>query len=128
MYDKEFRLHMSRFPQRSWAIILQQAWSMRLKDRVVNRLNNSSPGGNGYSGSSRTRVNDPCRRFNRGRCNFGSSCKYEHRCSYCFKFGHSTLNCRKAQADRNDRGKRQSGSRFGSPNKRNNYKEDHREL
>lgn len=28
-YDKEFRLHLSSHPQRSWAIILQQAWSMK---------------------------------------------------------------------------------------------------
>ena len=29
-YDKEFRMHLSNYPQRSWAIILQQAWSMYL--------------------------------------------------------------------------------------------------
>ena len=29
-YNKEFRLHLSSHPQRSWAIILQQAWSMKL--------------------------------------------------------------------------------------------------
>ena len=39
----------------------------------------------------------------RGKCNFGATCKYEHRCSYCFKFGHSVLNCRKAASDRNSR-------------------------
>ena len=27
-YDKDFTLHLSRHPERSWAIILQQAWSM----------------------------------------------------------------------------------------------------
>ena len=32
-YDKDFRLHLSRYPHRSWAVILQQAWTMRLKDR-----------------------------------------------------------------------------------------------
>ena len=32
-YDKEFRMHLARHPECSWAIILQQAWSMRLKDR-----------------------------------------------------------------------------------------------
>ena len=26
-YDKEFRRHISRYPSRSWAVILQQAWS-----------------------------------------------------------------------------------------------------
>ena len=30
-YDKEFRMHVARHhPQRSWSVILQQAWSMRL--------------------------------------------------------------------------------------------------
>ena len=33
-YDKDFRLHLSHFPNRSWAIILQQAWSIRLKDKL----------------------------------------------------------------------------------------------
>ena len=33
-YDKEFRMHIARHPERSWAIILQQAWSMRLRDRL----------------------------------------------------------------------------------------------
>ena len=33
-YNKEFRMHLSNFPQRSWAVILQQAWSMCLKDRI----------------------------------------------------------------------------------------------
>ena len=32
-YDKDFRLHMSRFPNRSWGIILQQAWNFRLKEK-----------------------------------------------------------------------------------------------
>ena len=33
LYDREFRRHMARHPQHSWAIILQQAWMVRLKDR-----------------------------------------------------------------------------------------------
>ena len=32
MYDCEFRMHLSNYPQHSWAVILQQAWSMYLKD------------------------------------------------------------------------------------------------
>ena len=32
-YDREFRIHLGSFPERSWDIILQQAWSMYLKDR-----------------------------------------------------------------------------------------------
>ena len=33
-YDKEFRMHISQFPQRSWAVILQQAWTLYMKDRL----------------------------------------------------------------------------------------------
>ena len=33
LYDRDFRMHISRFPNKSWAVILQQAWTMRLKDR-----------------------------------------------------------------------------------------------
>ena len=32
MYDKDFRLHLSRHPKKSWSIILQQAWAVRLKN------------------------------------------------------------------------------------------------
>ena len=105
-YDKEFRLHMSRYPHRSWAIILQQAWSLRLRDRIsANNHNNNNYASNNYqarSGGNRAKISEPCRRFNRGKCNFGPSCKYEHRCSYnsCAKFGHAFVNCRKAIADK----------------------------
>ena len=33
LYDRDFRMHLSRYPNRSWSVILQQAWTMRLKDR-----------------------------------------------------------------------------------------------
>ena len=32
-YDKDFRLHMMQYPGRSWGIILQQAWNLRLRER-----------------------------------------------------------------------------------------------
>ena len=95
-YDKDFRLHMSRHPERNWGIILQQAWAMRLKDKLGGRYDH---GGQSYSkpsaagqGSPKGEgqvsgidINDICRRYNKGRCSFGSSCKYEHRCLYCFQ-------------------------------------------
>ena len=49
------------------------------------------------------KVSEPCRSFNRGKCNFGSNCKYEHRYSYCYKYGHGAVNCRKAQGDRGNK-------------------------
>ena len=109
-YDKEFRLHLSRYPGRSWSVILQQAWSMRLKDRLTFTKGESnhgnyaasgfnSHGNNNGNGNSKAKNNEPCRRFNKGKCKFGANCRYEHRCSYCLKFGHAILTCRKLIAD-----------------------------
>ena len=45
-YDCEFRIHLSNYPQRSWSVILQQAWSMYLKDKISHE-NKYSNVGNG---------------------------------------------------------------------------------
>ena len=114
-YDKDFRIHLSKNPQRSWAIILQQSWSMRLKDQIVNDY-----GKRGMVLSDwmdRVRISEPCRRFNRGKCTYGSNCKYDHKCSYCFKFGHNVHVCRKASADRADK------SRNGGHNRTDHRRE-----
>ena len=92
MYDKDFRLHLARHPKRSWAIILQQAWSVRLKDKLKHSSQSSSHSNRSDSWK------DICKRFNRGDCASGNDCKYEHRCSFCFKFGHGVINCRKLKA------------------------------
>ena len=87
-YDREFRQHIARHPTRPWNIILQQAWTMILKDRIKQ----DSFG----KGKTPDRTNEPCRRFNKGKCNFGLSCKYEHCCAVkrCSKFGHGAHMCR----------------------------------
>ena len=104
MYDKDFKIHMSHNPQRNWSIILQQAWSLRLKDKLNGNGSSQGHGGNyakdtNWQEVSPGKINEPCRRYNKGRCPFGPDCHYEHHCSYCFKFGHSVLHCRKLQAD-----------------------------
>ena len=82
-YDKEFRIHMSNYPERSWAVILQQARSLCLKDRLkrveFEGDNNKSKG---------IRKGETCKRFNKGKCTAGMSCCYEHRCDGCGKWGH----------------------------------------
>ena len=89
LYDHDFRLHLVRYPHRSWAIILQQAWTMRLKDR--NSLSsNRTPEQRGKG------KRDVCWHYNNGRCTFGSGCKFEHKCAICGKFGHGSHICRKA--------------------------------
>ena len=63
-YDKEFRGHLSRFPERKWSQILQQAWTMFLKDRL-------KPGDSNYysrgNSSNEKKKKDTCKRFNRGK-------------------------------------------------------------
>ena len=79
---------MSNFPLRSWSVILQQAWSVYLKDRIsggrVDEVNR--PGG--------SKEKDVCKRFNKGKCNRGFHCQFEHRCLGCEKFGHGVHICR----------------------------------
>ena len=100
LYDKDFRIHLSHHPSHSWAIILQQSWTMCMKDKIKNF---TSPQGGGkhqnHQGGGGSR--EPCRCFNRGKCTFGASCRYNHKCSYkpCGKFGHGYHNCRKRIAD-----------------------------
>ena len=99
-YDKEFRIHMSCHPERNWLVILQQAWAMHLKDRLMgNRIEHSNWGANqsanmspnNSTGTGKTKINEPFRKLNKGKCKFGQGCHYEHCCSYCFKFGHGIL-------------------------------------
>ena len=80
---------------RSWAVILQQAWAMYFKDRLVNNGFGGGKGGGSSSnmGGVRRKL---CFDFNRGVCTFGKRCKFDHRCSFCNKFGHGAYNCRRA--------------------------------
>ena len=82
-YDREFRIHMSKHHlNHSWAVILQQAWMMFLKDRVT------TPQQSGYSKFSHSEGTQPsarkriCFDFNRGNCTFGRKCKFDHCCSF----------------------------------------------
>ena len=97
-YDIDFQLHMARHPMRSWSVILQQAWNLRLSDR--HRYEQTSE-----RKSSKRR--DICWRFNQGRCTYRDRCKFDHRCGICGKHGHGAHACRrgsdKRDYDRNDR-------------------------
>ena len=48
-YDISFRIHISENPGRNWGIILQQAWSMRLKERLPSISNLGRTGGTSSS-------------------------------------------------------------------------------
>ena len=119
-YDKEFRLHLARHPEWSWAVILQQAWTMKLCDHLSRNdsfmsctgSQNNNHVHNSNSGSAK--ISEPCRRYNRGKCNFGPNCHYEHRCAYtpCGKFGHNILNCCKLIADCEKNGNKSQAGRM----------------
>ena len=46
-------------------------------------------------GVKKKKDREPCRHFNKGRCTYGLSCHYDHRCSVkkCRKFGHGVHIC-----------------------------------
>ena len=120
LYDKEFRLHMSLYPKRSWAIILQQAWTMRMKDRIIRR-------DNGFGRPERKNSKkDICWHYNKGRCTYGNSCKFEHKCNTCNKYGHGEHICRRASKGDNNNNKsvdnRNQGN-FGGKREDNNRNE-----
>ena len=79
-YDREFRQHIARHPKSPWEVILQQAWTMILKDRIKHDHSSHKP--------KHAKISEPYRRYNRDKCTFGLSCKYEHRYSVkkCGKF------------------------------------------
>ena len=94
-YDKEFRNHLVMFPECSWGIILQQAWSMCLKDKIsLGHESNGNYGGRFNTSTPKSRK-EICKCFNKGICTTGRSCKYDHRCLECGKFGHGMHICQK---------------------------------
>ena len=122
LYDKDFRIHISKNPLRTWMVILQLAWNMRLKDRVSSDFNY-------VRGSNSSNKREPCRRFQRGKCNYGINCKFEHRCTICTKFGHGAYMCRKRfdndKFDRNDTHEDRNDRRRKS-DRYHYYKPDHK--
>ena len=88
LYDKEFRVHISKHPQHSWAVILQQAWNLRLREKTKRDNFHDKP----KQGKSK----EICKRFKCSKCHSGWSCRYEYRCTVpkCGKFGHGAHVCR----------------------------------
>ena len=83
---------MEQNPTRSWAIILQQAWSLCLKDKI--NFSARSHQDNNKT-DHRERKPKPCYKYNKGKCTYGLNCKFKHKCLVCSKFGHGVHNCRK---------------------------------
>ena len=108
-YDKEFRLHMSNFPGRNWGVILQQAWSVYLKDRIPMK----SPDNRGNNGAGKKK--EVCKRFNRGLCTSRYRCSFEHRCLNCGKLGHRAHICRQKKQNSNGKPDQPEAGPSGHP-------------
>ena len=110
-YDREFRIHMGENPERNWGIILQQGWSIYLKNPINN---------NAQAGSNRSEHNQNssaigkkiCFRYNRGHCSFGLRCKFDHHCGINGKHGHGAFNCRWVIDSDRDKGHKGSGKDY----------------
>ena len=102
-YDKDFRLHMAKHPNHNWGIILQQAWSMRLQDKINNHIANRGYFNQTQFSGSGSISSKKCWKFNKGKCMYGFNCKFDHRCGVCNKFGHGAHNCRKGNGKGGDR-------------------------
>ena len=105
---------MGNFPERNWSIILQQAWSMCLKDRIHSSAVGTGYNKNNFNGNFGKGKKDICKRFNKGLCTAGRGCKYNHRCLGCGKFGHDVHICRNKLSTNTGAGEGASASNSSS--------------
>ena len=120
-FDKEFRLHMSVHPEHNWGIILQQVWTLCMKNSSnqhtpATKGNQFHSNGNSDGSGQKKRI---CFKFNQGICTFGFNCKFEHKCGLCGKFGHGTHNCCRALFPSD--GKHTSGGKQQNQHNQNNH-------
>ena len=89
---------------------------MYLKDRIRYDASARFSSGNNYNGSFPVGKNkkEICERFNIGKCTTGRSCKYDHRCKECGKWGHGAHICRKKLGN-------SSGNNTGGLNNSSNH-------
>ena len=112
-YDYIFRQMMAVNPRRSWAKTYTQMWNICMMD-LANKSQNSQNYGNnsgnysrqsgGHGNGSGNTHNPPrqmekkpdyCWKFNKGKCKFGSECRFINRCSYCDSTSHGLNTCPK---------------------------------
>lgn len=99
-YDKKHRRMMQQFPRRHWHVPYQSAKGVLKTTHAMNiNVGNSK---NRKSTSSGRGKKDICRNFNRGKCSYGASCRYDHKCATCGRFGHNALQCRQKEVKETD--------------------------
>ena len=76
---------------------------MYLKDRVKHSEGWSKQGASGGFNQNKKKK-EICKRFNKGLCTAGLSCKYDHHCLECGKFGNGEHICRRKSNNEGNRG------------------------
>ena len=118
-YDFTFRQQMDKYPQRSWAKINNQLWSLAMRDPLSFRSQNgyNSSNTSHLSNSSNKKLtnnfgDNVCWRFNKDKCNrSASACRFEHKCSYCGGYSHGAQKCNKKRGRSNEENNSNKGSK-----------------
>lgn len=97
-YDKSHRRMMQTFPRRKWHVPYDIGKS-HLKVTHAMNPNNNNPRFHKPGQGSKPKK-EICRNFNRGKCSYGNSCRFDHKCAICGKYGHCALNCRAGTKDK----------------------------
>lgn len=92
-YDIAIRELMTDKPNRLWGSICHHTWAIELGEPMgkMNTVVSNSFG----SGNMNRQYKKICWKFNKGRCNFGANCEFDHRCSVCGGRNHGRHNCYK---------------------------------
>ena len=90
-YDVTFRKLMERGPQYNWGLNYHQGWDLYLKEKLDKsnspfHISTHKKKGNG-------KCDHICWRFNRRKCSYGPSCRFEHKCLNCTKGDHGSSSC-----------------------------------
>ena len=66
-YDKLFRMHITKHPEKNWGIILHQAWSFCLTEKIQ-QANGGLWGSSGKNNDNVKKSGKICYKYNRGKC------------------------------------------------------------
>ena len=133
-YDFTFRHLMATKPWRSWGKAYLQGCNLALNNSTTSNFQKVGLTGNhSQQQAARDWKEDCCWKYNKNRCkNTASSCRYDHRCTYCGVWNHSFVNCRKRSARKDqatrghsatgNSGNTSAGVNFNNNNSNNNDK------
>lgn len=91
-YDIAIREIMTDNPGRLWSRICHHTWHLELGEPTNKVGFQPSSSGNNPVSRGQRKI---CWKFNKGRCNYGSNCEYDHRCSVCGGRNHGRSTCYK---------------------------------